>query len=255
MIKVISLFLITSTFACELKPNEYISLSGPVSILLRELDLLKDKSLKAISSFHPITKDEFSGKRVSGGLFISSKYLKSLKDPIVFYDSSRELKQIFQAGIEIQTKGEISSLIDSHLESLKPFTKDCESKIKEIQKNVKTILKSIKDYKFQKSYLFYLGKLGERKTNLLVSNDLFVRVLKNKAKLKTYPSDSMYVPISQKIKKDFSDAIEIGISDGKTHVKKIEDKRFNISFQGILTPGYSQILFLENWPKFEKELK
>jgi hypothetical protein len=97
IMKVFSLILFIllfkmQAFACELNSKyNYISLSGPVSMLMEFMGLSKDPSLKGISVFHPMKG--FGGEKLGGGIFLSAKTFKKHKNNHVFYDESKELKK------------------------------------------------------------------------------------------------------------------------------------------------------------------
>ena len=103
----IFLFLQNQSIACKLaKP--LVSLSGPVTMVLEELNLLEDPNLAAISVFHPINK-KTSAKILAGGVFLSKRTMESFQDKFVFFDKSMELKKNYKMA-KIKNFAEINSL-------------------------------------------------------------------------------------------------------------------------------------------------
>ncbi len=257
------LLFLSSSFACHLNSKfQYISLSGPVTMLLQEMNLLNDPSLKAISKFHTISSNKFKRERLAGGLFLSPKVFQNYSEPIVFFDESLELRRTMNSlevkKLEIQTRNINQWQIhEKVVTELKPYLRACEKNMKEISQSLNKIKTKIQnEEKFKSTFFFYLGELQNRtKPQLVITNDLFVKTLKTNKKLETYPSQMDYVTWSQKISKKFENVIEIGISEGLDYnLIKIADKKFNITGPGSLTPGISQLYFIDKLLSYLKQL-
>lgn len=251
------LFLFTQKVeaGCSFKDKELniYSLSGPVTVALKELGLLKLSNVKGVSVFHPVSSQEFSGKLLPGGIFLSREMMKEMKGSLVFFDESRELGKIFSSMKEIKlreikTRGltpeEVTNLMVKELEAI---TNDCEKELESFrlksQKLSKEILsKTPKNF----SAVFYLGELrNQKRPDLAMVNDGIVKWLKGQGKLKTYPSDLAYVSWSAKIIHELpEDTLHIGVADSggkmEKEFKKIDSKRINFTYPGSLIPGLSQ---------------
>jgi hypothetical protein len=262
--KVISLFFVLlftqSGFACNLKPGaDYLSFSGPVSFLLRELGLLDDSNLKAISTFHKIGK-KYKVKRAGGGIFLSRKFLESFKKPIVFFDESEETRKNLRS-IHIESKEVKTRSMDpfeAYIESLgklQPYLVNCGGKVQALTDKALDIkMKLLEKKKFQNKMIFYLGKLNKegRKPNLLIGNDIFVKFWVKKEKLKTFNSTLQYIPWSANEMNSFSDVdtLHFGvIDDHGEFVTKVKNNHYNLTYPGGLVPGISQIYFMEKFAK------
>lgn len=251
-------FLVCSNcIACNLKKDfDYISLSGPITFLLQQLDLLNDKKLKGISLFAPVDTISFKNKVYGGGLFLSDKEKSDFDNKVIFYDNGLELKKYLESSnasekivIDTRTKGciEATNIV---INQLKPYLNKCEEKLKKIQSDILKIKNELQSYEVknkEKTYLFYLGKINKNKLpNLIISNDGPIKSLKDFKILKSYPSDFAYVSWSQKTIKSLKDITHIGVGEGEQfEVIKIDQDKLNILSPGALTPGLSQLYFLE----------
>ncbi len=250
-------FFILPTYACRLN-TELVSLSGPVTMLLEELELLNDLKLMAISAYHPVSK-KFNIKKLPGGIFLGKKVLGEF-DPntVVIFDQSFELKKSLnyyfkKKIIEVDTRG-VDPFVayDRSKKKLLPYLINCELRLRKIDKDVAAI-KAI-DVHFQKNetYLFYLGELSlsKKKPELLMVNDGPIKWLVNFKVLKTYPSDLAYVTWSKKILKKIKSKKEFGLLNGTTDtlkVVKVLDSQFNLYYRGLLIPGLRQVYFLKDF--------
>ena len=70
-----------------------VSLSGPMTHFLEELDLVRDENLKAISKFHPLKK-EFKGEVLAGGLFLSPQVFHKYKDALIVFEKAKKKFQL-----------------------------------------------------------------------------------------------------------------------------------------------------------------
>lgn len=245
----ILLLFSTQSFACELK-TELVSLSGPMTMLLEELDLLKDKKLLAISTFHPITR-ETSARVLVGGLFLSKKELMGYHNKLFFYDSSRDLSRLLE-NANIKNKVEIESrskgafeVLDLTVNILKPHLKNCAKPLNEISKFSTKIKKALQNDKELK-LIFFLGKIKNKLPNYIIANDGFVISLVKYAKLLTYKSELSYVVWSQKELSKYDDYKKIGVYEAEIEdMHKVSKLTYNFAVSGVLTPGISQIKFLQ----------
>lgn len=261
-----------SALACKLSgKHRYISLSGPVTFTLGELHLLQDKNLEGISIFNPIDKTEkkrFQGTVYGGGMFLAQKKLPAFEGRVVFYDSGREQKKQFRNvknihAIEVKTRG-MDTLESGRivLKTLSPYLINCDERIETLNKKLSKLKAKLKakrkahlgnDFKHSKlrNILFYLGKISHNKRpNLLIVNDGPIKTLLQYQVIKSYPSDLNYVNWSQKLINKLDRPIHIGLSEGVTTkpvMKKVAPRNYNVSYRGILTPGLSQLQFLEHW--------
>jgi hypothetical protein len=144
------------TFACQFKQEirSVYSLSGPVTMALRDLNLIKSSKLKGISVFHPIKKGDFNGQFLPGGVFLSHETIKKISGSLLFYDESRELKKILSQykdinSIEIKTRNLTPpQVLATIVEILTPLLSGCDylelkkqmdlklSELKKIRKNI-----------------------------------------------------------------------------------------------------------------------
>ena len=253
-------FFISSVYGiCELK-KEVVSLSGPITMLLEELNLLKDKNLKAISKFHPIKK-ETKAVLIAGGLFLSKRKLTHFKKVIFFYDQSRELSQILKKAkigspIEVKTRSlNPFSTVESNLISLEPFLIGCQQKIEEVKNKIKVIEKGISLPPEFIHSIFYLGRLRDKKPNIVIGKDGFILSLLTIQGFKTYPTDLAYVPWSKKIVDQLEDYTHIGLNDfleDDLLMKRRSTKLVNLFFRGIFIPGIRQVYFLDALAKVKQ---
>jgi hypothetical protein len=277
--KLIILLLLTSSnvFSCKLKKADFISLSGPLTFLLKEFNLENDKYFKAKLRVHDIGNS--SATSLAGGLFISKKLLKKYKKPVIIFDQSKDLESTIKSlGIkhffEIKTLGLTPfEVYKNSVIALKKITSDCETQIIKLNEKVTNIkfrilerskhkgpIKRTIDYtkktslrpKFKKkTVIFFLGNIkGEKFPNLVMVNDNFVKFLADNHLITTYPSKESYVPWSSKILKAFTSPTYIGVYEdtkvraGQVKIRKSENNIINISGNGILTPGISQVRLL-----------
>ena len=246
------LFLLISSpiEACHIIAPLY-SLAGPSTVILKELNLLKDKNLKGISTFNPIASADYSGERLGGGLFLSRQEEKTFHQAEVLFDQGRELDRYFSKrsypSTKIATMGKTPlQVVESVLDILGPKLSGCESQIKEIIAKSKLLAAS--SFKDKKKIIFFLGEISQDKKypGLVIGKDGFVKAWSDQGKIETYPSELNYIHWSQKIIRGFApDFIFVGISEPKDQkkieFKKINETHFNLIYPGALTPGYSQL--------------
>jgi hypothetical protein len=245
-------------YSCELS-EKIVSLSGPITMVLEELDLLGDKNLLAVSKFHPI-KNITNAKVLAGGLFLSKKTLKKYQHTKIFFDKSRELKILLSKDhkgllVEVDTRDQ-SPFEAFNLSLVKTMNslKNCHKKVEALEKKILKIKKylSIK-HDFHKS-VFYLGSIGTKFPDMVISNDGFILSLKNNINFKTYPSELAYSTWSKKIMKSLSGFKHFGVVESKEdnlRVIKVSGDKYNLSMRGILTPGIRQIYFLDQFQSLQ----
>lgn len=263
MLKVFKVVIFFSTFlihgnslACSLKKgHSFISISGPVTHLLEELNLLEDPALKAISAFHPVKNEKV--KKIAGGIFISPKTLSRFDSPVVFFDSSRELKKVLgqsgvNAKVEVDTRGkEPFAASEVALAALEPHLKECSKNLEDLRAQLKKIKTSLMKTSLPaKDFIFYLGsfKKEQKPPELVMVNDGFVKFLKDNKEMKTYPGSLAYLPWSQRILAKMDRPIFIGVQEARgkdLEIERVEKNIYNIGFQGVLTPGIRQVFFLK----------
>jgi hypothetical protein len=265
---VISFLLILVSFhtqACSFRDKKTIfSLSGPVTYLLKELNLLKD--VQGISLFHGLEKKDFSGDFIGGGIFVSPKYLKKFKSVLVFYDESSELKKnLLNQGvetIEVKTRNmDPFEALNISLNALEPKIIGCDKEIVKIKKESEEIQNFFKKQRpLKQTYVFYLGEItaNGRKPNLIMV-DNFVLYFKKLNLIKTYPTMLNYAPWAQKVMTELkkSSVIEVGTENTKELeliLSPIASRQYNLSHKALLIPGLSQVKILKSiWEKLEKQ--
>lgn len=240
--------------ACDLS-KKIVSLSGPMTMLLEEMNLLKSSKLKAISTFHPI-RSETSAEILLGGLFMSKKSLAKFKDTVLFYDQSRELRKILTTSNveqlhEISGRGKSSiEVSEISINVLKPYLVGCEKLITKVELKLNDLKKKLALGKSAK-LIFFLGEISHKYPSYIISKDGFVLDLLKSNKINSYKSDLAFVLWSKKALSKYEDFLKIGVSEQKKlkglNVKKVSEKKYNLSFPGVLTPGISQVNFLNQF--------
>lgn len=220
------------------------------------MSLLKDPVVKGISVFNPIAKDDFSGRRYPGGVFLGRGIFSDFSGGVLFYDESRELSRILDPlssvqSIQIKTRNLVPGKVTSYLiEELRPFLVGCEkellaffSKSQELEKKV------LSHFTKKKAVIYFLGEYRSgRPPEMLIVNDGIVKWLVENKKILTYPSELAYVNWSAKILKTLPKKTrKIAVKDsGDTMEKRVYevDDFTNLVFPGALVPGITQ---LEAW--------
>ncbi len=255
-------FFCTLSYSCHLDEEyEFFSLSGPVTQILQELNLLNNKPLKGVSSFHFV---ETSAQKIDGGIFLSSRFLKEFNKPVVFYDESEQLAKLFPKIPQLKSHQVLtrkSDLYDINLQAINqvlPYLKNCGSELVKLNSSLGDLKEKItQQKKMTPRLIFYLGKLtNTKKPQLVMSNDLFVKKWRELKKIETYPSTLEYATWSVKVLKDLENGyIEIGLNHGEERIEKVEMNKFNLFYPHILTPGLSQIKFMANFSRLLKKMK
>lgn len=248
-------FCQSSWSICSFKSpsKKVISLSGPMTVLLREVGLLNDPALQGISVFNPIPEKDFKKTRYPGGVFLSRTTLKEFHQSVVFYDEGRELNKLLSSvediqSFEIKTRHKFPmEVVHSLVDILKPFIVGCERELDAYKKTAlnmqEKILKRLPD---SFKVIFYLGRfINHRPPELVMVNDGIVKKLLSEKKIITYPTDLSYVNWSSKIMLGLGqEFIHLGIEDsGKNNIKEIKrsSKQMTLIYPGALVPGFSQL--------------
>lgn len=227
-------------------------------MLLEDLNLLEDKNLKAISIFHPVMN--FSGERLGGGIFLSSKVLKKMINPILFYDSSRELKRSLDKMRKIETievdtrKMNVYDATTYSLHILKPYLRNCKKQVLTWKKKIDQIQIEINAARLKKNKLLFfidaIKNVNKLPPTILVQDSIVLSLLESK-KIRTYKTPLSYVAWSaKKIKNNYGDYIRIGLVNHlneKLEVQKLDEKNYNVFYRGILIPGVRQLYFLHQF--------
>lgn len=242
------------TFRKDLK--KVYSLSGPVTMALKEIGLLKDPKLKAISVFHPISTGEFTGEFLPGGVFLSRENAHEMLGSHVFYDDSRELERVLNSlnvtVIVIKTRGIVPTEVTKQTgEILKKYTSGCEGRIRSFQQKAERAAEEVlKKLPSGFKAVFFIGNFrGNRAPEMIMVNDGIVKWLKEKGKLETYPTELSYLAWSAKVLNSLpADTLKIGVIDSGGRLARQIDrpgpKTINFTYPGSLVPGLSQ---LEAW--------
>lgn len=254
-------FVCCLAHSCEIKKDVQIySLSGPITMLLEEMELLSSSRLLAISIFHPVKN--YSGRKLGGGIFLTKKSFNHKGIANVFYDKSLELtkalkqkKNIKLHQVDSRGRGAIATTIES-INSLKPLLNNCERKLNQLNQKMLKLKEDIKTLSLKKyKLLFYLNAFKEKnkKPKMIIVNDGFVKDLLGNDKVKSYPSKLSYINWSSKIMKSLeADYVHFGITEAKGEsdqitLQKLEERYYNLRFRGALTPGIRQAVFIEKF--------
>lgn len=248
----LSFLFSVSVLACEFSPETkgVYSLSGTVTLLLKDLGLLNKPQVKAVSVFHPVSKNDFKGEFLPGGVFLSHQSIQKLAGSIVYFDESRELARIFSRypeiqAIEVKTRSMTPvEAVVSVEKLLLPIVKSCPQNQKEKMARKLFQLKSL--IKSKPHILFFLGHIQNGKyPELLMVQDGVVKWMVDEKLISTYPSELAYVNWSAKLMNSLpKNAYKVGIKDSgsemKTELKK-SDHVLNLTYPGSLIPGDGQV--------------
>lgn len=236
-------------FAKEIK--SVYSLSGPVTLILKDLDLLKNEKLKGVSVFHPVAKKDFHGVFLPGGVFLSHDTIKGLAGSVLFYDESRELTRIFSRyegikAVEIKTRSLTPLEVMQAMEKqLRPYLVGCD--LAKLTSHLKSRLEELKILIHKDStFLFFLGLIqNDKLPELVMVQDGVVKWMIQEKLLKTYPSELGYVNWSARILNNLpKGAFHVGLKDSgssmDTEIKK-NQLIINLTYPGALIPGSGQV--------------
>lgn len=253
----VSLFLFwaaTSQAACRFQPSyqKIYSLSGPVTQIMEEWDLLRAKELKGVTIFYPVPKN-FKGEKIPGGNFLSPIKLDEMKDAVVFFDESQGLRKLFRTrrinAVEIKTRNQTPREVAEEVSGiLKNYVADCDSE--KIMTKVKKLEESISGrMKGKPSIVFFLGELKkDHLPEFVIANDGLVLWLKKKNLITSYPTELSYVNWSGSIIESMKEkSLFVGIKEEITPSVSGDVKKANLIYPGGLIPGIKQ---LEAWNYF-----
>lgn len=239
------------TFRQDLK--KVISLSGPMTVLLKEVGLLDHPALGGISVFNPVSKEQFKKKIYPGGIFLANSTLKEFKDSVVFFDESQQVKNVLKLGEgiiseEIKTRNFVPLEVMKKLgETLRGYTVQCEKELQAFQQKGELIQRELlKKIPHRLEVVFYLGGFkGQRLPETVIVNDGVVKLLILENKIKTYPSELSYVNWSARMMSSFSSKLKhVAVIDSgmklTQEVKKVS-QRVTLIYPGSLVPGLSQL--------------
>ncbi len=256
-------FLSFEALGCSFtqKAMSVFSLSGPVTVLLRETGLLRDPHLKGISRFNPVDEKEFTGKVYPGGLFIAQSTVSEFRHSILFYDEGKQLDMLLMRepsirGIVMRTRSlhplEVSDLV---IKKITPFVTGCSEEFKKFSNKGKALQDALmKEIERGTRIVFYLGEISQtRYPELVIANDGVVKLLRDKRLIETYPSDLAYVNWSARIRSELpKQTLHLGLVDsGMKWDQKITRSPLGmtLTYPGALVPGLSQLEALLFWAK------
>lgn len=250
-ILLLSLLFALNSFACDFSKEVkgVYSLSGVTTLLLKDLGLLKNPRLKAISVFHPVSPKEFPGEFLPGGVFLSHDSVKKLNGSVVFYDESRELTKILSRypgikAVEVKTRSLTPIEVIRKFSDLNSYFNNCPLKdqVSKIQQSLIELRSLIVG---KPKVLFFLGSFQFGKSpEMLMVQDGVVKWMIEEKLIQTYPSELAYVNWSSKIMNELAGYKKIGIKDsGKEMKRKIEKsgEGLNLTYPGSLIPGFGQV--------------
>jgi hypothetical protein len=248
---------------CTFKPDvkKVISLSGPMTVLLKNLNLLNHPVVRGISVFNPVSEKDYKGKVYPGGLFLGHSTLGEFSGAVVFYDQSSQLKKILQSGKAIKSVAMSTrdllpmEVVNLSLNILKSYVDGCDKDFTAFkslaEKTQQDLLKIIKP---GIRVIFYLGAMrGDHFPELVIANDGVVKLLRKENKIHSYPSDLAYVNWSARIMSSLPEnTLHVALHDsGKSDEKKIKrsSKRMTLAYPGSLVPGFTQLEAFSFWAK------
>ncbi len=245
------LFLLSSlSFSCELdKKSEFISLSGPISSLLDEMDLLP--SLKAMSDFSH--RQSSKVKRIKGGVFLSPRALRTDDQTVIFYDKSTSLEKTLKE-ITLKQLVEVDLLSLSPYEAfmktkmiIKPFVHNCSRRLSLIHKKYLALNNANKKMDRGKPIVLYLGKIKKNKYPQLIFGHDGISIFIKKYGNYIVSSKLPYLPWSSKLKKKYpKETKHFGVYENENlSFEKVKQNNYNFSCPGVLTPGLDQIICLQ----------
>ena len=247
-----SLLYNLNVFGCELKKNSVV-LSAPIVYLLEELDLLKDPKLKAITSFSKVGAHK--AEVLGGGIFLSKQTLKKYKKNTFVLDKSFELEKTLSRAkisnfIIYETLNETPfQAVEKGLSIVRQLSERCDQKINQLKTKISKIQNKLKNLPKRKA-IFFLGAIEKDGTlpPQIIGRDGFVLYLIENDLIDTYKSDLAYISWSQKeLNKYRDDFLFIGLLDRENiqlDQYKISNKRYNLYFDGVFSPGIKQVYFL-----------
>jgi hypothetical protein len=253
MLVFLSFFFITLAQAsCAFKADvrSVYSLSAPVTLALRDLDLLKSGIVKGVSVFHPLKQEDFSGAILPGGIYLSTKVSQDFEKSVVIFDESRELRKNLSGKlVEIKTRDlEPLDVSEEIIAKLKPLLQHCENELRKWKEETLLLQSKLLGLvKNKPSIVFYLGEfIRGRPPEMIISHDGVVKLLKLKGKINSYPSTLAYTPWSARIISSMPvRTLSLYIKDSgreqTTSITQVSELGWNVKYPGALTPGKTQI--------------
>ena len=262
MLKVFSILVVlifSEAQACKLK-REIVSLSAPVSGVLRELGLLKDPQLKAVSLFHPFTASEFAGERLGGGLFLSKREMQRFKHATFYFDQSAELsKRLKELSlkhlVQIRTRGQDPFAITRMaVVAISENLAQCETQLGRLEAWLKSEQAFLQQQvAFQGEVFFFLGEIRNDKwPQLMIVKDGPILFWLNQGKLKTFDTPLSYVAWGEKWKASLKGTERmVGLVQTKPEqafrLERLSKNQFNALDPMSLSPGPWQIHFMHRF--------
>jgi hypothetical protein len=249
--------------ACAFRKDvaKVISLSGPVTVLLREAGLLRHPAVTGISIFSPIRRKEFGGKIYPGGLFLARSALAEFAGGVVFYDAGRELRRILQTvsgirAIEVNTRDRLPlEVIDHTIVLVTGVTEGCEAAFRKFRGRGQALQDELlRKVSAELKVVFFLGSFrGTRPPELVMANDGVVKLLRRERRIATYPSDLAYVNWSARLLASLpARTLLVGLEDSSMDGEKkltTAETRTTVTYPGILVPGITQLAGLLYWAR------
>jgi hypothetical protein len=246
------------TFKSEVK--RVISLSGSMTVLMKNTGLIHDKKFYGISVFNPVDERTFKGKVFPGGLFISQSALQDFSGSIVFYDKGTQIKKILSSQKNISATVEVSTrdllpmeVVERVISLAAPYVSGCDEAFDQF-KFKSLALQNLLFKKIPPNFkvIFFMGAFrGENFPEFVISNDGVVKLLKTKKIIQSYPSDLAYVNWSARVMSELpKDTLFVAIADpGMKHRKEIKrsSQRMTVTYPGALVPGHSQLEAFLYW--------
>lgn len=264
------LFILLFVFkarACEIKTaSGLVSLSSPVTSLLVELDLMNDKKLKAVSTFHSLLGKKTSAEKMGGGVFLATKSLKRFQDTVIFFDQSRELRKVLHQHVlkktyEVTTVGDPFVVHEQALGLLTPFLLHCETQLVSLKSKIEALKKEMESFSKQRPYplFFFLGEFKKlMPPPLLIGQDGFVSSLAKNKIISSPPSELSYIHWSEKWRKGLpGNTIFISVESDEQLLQTVWIKKDKTHYQVkspyALAPGLGQVYFMKEFLSFSRE--
>lgn len=220
---------------------------------MEDLGLMNAPALKGVTVFYPV-KGHFGGERIPGGVYLAPAKLAAMKNALIFYDSSSELKKLFTTkkmkAAEINSRGLTPRQVMSSVwEKLKAHVQDCQTEKTAMFGQMDVLEDNIKK-RMTTPYLVivFLGKVTEGKLpELVIANDGIVKWLRENKLIRTYPTDLAYVNWAASVMNELKTYSLLGFAESPSPTLAGNSKRMTLNFPGVLTPGLRQ---LEAWSFF-----
>lgn len=240
--------------SCEFRKEvkSVYSLSGPVTKILEEIQLLPSSTIKGISVFYPAKIEK---RKIPGGIFIAPGLLNEMKDSVIFYDESQELRKLFSSqnihALSLVSRGKNPREVMEEAEKLiSPYLLDCGDKLSQLKAKITELENKIrKKNSVRQNIVFFLGEVKPGKLpDLVIANDGIAKWLKVNKKISGYPSDLAYVNWSAQVLEALpKETLLLGLKEALTPEIQGQFPRLTLFYPGVLMPGMTQ---LEAWDYF-----